>query len=305
MTLSNKDANSDETAVISLTGSDKNYQSAVVYAITQDSSEIKVIDVQNDLSGNTLTVTLPALSVAQIVISDQKSDAEITEEPDVTIKETVYNYADLELSENNYPILPLGDKEHLKEIVFNVTAGALGGGGLCFNQVVPEGETAAVWGSKAISFDAGTNDNIVKFNDKFTIVVDEKGVEVSGTTLDDYAEIQPNWWTYPEGAEVTYNTIKLVYEYDNNEQPSETETESETESGTETSVLLGDANTDGKVDILDVITINKALLGKETLTPDGLTNSDLNKNQKPDSDESLAILKFIVGLLTKEDLANF
>ena len=305
MTLSNKDANSDETAVISLTGSDKNYQSAVVYAITQDSSEIKVIDVQNDLSGNTLTVTLPALSVAQIVISDQKSDAEITEEPDVTIKETVYNYADLELSENNYPILPLGDKEHLKEIVFNVTAGALGGGGLCFNQVVPEGEIAAVWGSKAISFDAGTNDNIVKFNDKFTIVVDEKGVEVSGTTLDDYAEIQPNWWTYPEGAEVTYNTIKLVYEYDNNEQPSETETESETESGTETSVLLGDANTDGKVDILDVITINKALLGKETLTPDGLTNSDLNKNQKPDSDESLAILKFIVGLLTKEDLANF
>jgi len=311
MTLSNKVASSDETAVINLTGSDKNYQSAVVYAITQDSSDIKIIDVQNNLENNTLTVTLPALSVAQIVISDQKSDAEITEEPDVTIKETVYNYADLELSENNFPILPLGDKEHLKEIVFNVTAGALGGGGLCFNQVVPEGETASVWGSKAISFDAGTKDNIVKFNDKFTIVVDEKGVEVTGTTLDDYAEIQPNWWTYPEGAEVTYNTIKLVYEYDNSEQPAETESESESEaqseseSGTETSVLLGDADNDGKVDILDVITINKALLGKDTLSPEGLANSDLNKNQKPDSDESLAILKFIVGLFTAEDLAKF
>ena len=122
MTLSNKDASSEENAVINLTGSDKNYQSAVVYAITQDSSDIKIIDVQNDIENNTLTVTLPALSVAQIVISDQKSDAEITEEPDITVKETVYNYADLELSQNGFPMIPLGDKAHLKEIVINSTA---------------------------------------------------------------------------------------------------------------------------------------------------------------------------------------
>ncbi len=301
MTLSNKDSASEENAVINLTGSDTNYQSAVVYAITQDSSEIKVIDVQNDLSGNTLTVTLPALSVAQIVISDKKSDAEVTEEPDITTKEVVYNYADLELSANDFPMLPLGDKEHLKEIVFNVTAGALGGGGLCFNQVVPEGETTAVWGSKAIPFEAGTNDNIVKFNDKFTIVVDEKGVEVKGATLDEYAEIQPNWWTYPEGADVTYNTIKLVYEYDNNEEETTEET-TPSESGT-TAGLPGDADLNGEVDILDVITINKAILGKEILDGQALVNVDFNKNNKPETTESGAVLKYIVGLI--KDFADF
>ncbi len=304
MTLSNKDASSEENAVITLTGSDKNYQSAVVYAITQDSSEIKIIDVQNDISGNQLTVTLPALSVAQIVISDQKSDAAVTEEPDITVKETVYNYADLELSANGYPVLPLGDKEHLKEIVFNVSAGALGGGGLCFNQVVPDGETAAVWGSKAISFGAGTNDNVVKFNNKFTIVIDEKGTEITGTALDDSAEIQPNWWTYPEGAEVTYNTVKLVYEYDNTELPGEEPSESDTEPASEAvSKLPGDADLSGKVDILDVITVNRAILGKEKLEGQGFINIDFNKNNAAEASESLAIMKYIVGLIT--DFSDF
>ncbi|MBR1529523.1 MAG: dockerin type I repeat-containing protein [Oscillospiraceae bacterium] len=62
--------------------------------------------------------------------------------------------------------------------------------------------------------------------------------------------------------------------------------------------LAGDADQNGTVNILDVITINKAILGKESLTEQGLANVDFNQNQKPDSDESLAILKYIVGLIT-------
>ncbi|MBR1555970.1 MAG: glycoside hydrolase [Oscillospiraceae bacterium] len=312
MTLSNKDASSEENAVISLTGSDKNYQSAVVYAITQDSSDIKIIDVQNDIENSTLTVTLPALSVAQIVISDKATDAEITEEPDITVKETVYNYADLKLSQNGYPMIPLGDKEHLKEIVINSTATSSegssyggGGGGLCFNKVVPEGETTPVWGSKATSFGLGTEDSIIKFDDKFTIVIDEKGTDVKGTTLDDYAEFQGNWWTYSEkesdGSDitVTYNTIKLVYEYDNSEElPFESESETETESDAPVSGMLGDADENGEINILDVITINKAILGKELLSEQGIKNIDFNQNNKPDSDEALTVMKYIVGLIT-------
>ena len=327
MTLSNKDSSSEENAVINITGSDKNYQSAVVYAITQDSSDIKVIDVQNDLSGNTITVTLPALSVAQIVISDKKSDAEITEEPDVTTKETVYNYDELELSKNGYPMIPLGDKDHLKEIVINSTTTSSegssyggGGGGLCFNKVVPEGETTPVWGSKATSFSLGTEDTVIKFDDKFTIVIDaatNKSEEVKAATQDDYAEFQGNWWTYSEkeadGSDitVTYNTIKLVYEYDNSETPTEVtptetvpaSTEEASETGTTSNNLPGDADLNGEVDILDVITINKAILGKEILEGQGLTNVDFNKNNKPESIEATAVLKYIVGLI--KDFSEF
>ncbi|MBQ8298095.1 MAG: glycoside hydrolase family 44 protein, partial [Ruminococcus sp.] len=48
MVLSNKDMTRTENAVITLSGTDTDYQSAVVYAVTQDSSDIRIIDVQND-----------------------------------------------------------------------------------------------------------------------------------------------------------------------------------------------------------------------------------------------------------------
>ena len=62
-------------------------------------------------------------------------------------------------------------------------------------------------------------------------------------------------------------------------------------------ILLGDADQNGEVDILDVISINKAILGKENLSENGLKAIDFNGNEKPDSDEAMKVLKFIVGLI--------
>ena len=87
-----------------------------------------------------------------------------------------------------------------------------------------------------------------------------------------------------------------------NTTTAETPTE-ETPTGTapsETDVtagLPGDADLNGEVDILDVITINKAILGKEVLEGQGLVNVDFNKNNKPESTEATAVLKYIVGLI--------
>ncbi|GEM_PF-6933678 len=58
----------------------------------------------------------------------------------------------------------------------------------------------------------------------------------------------------------------------------------------------GDANGDQKLNILDVIMINKAVLGKESLNPDRIPHVDFNQNGVPDSDDSLTMLKKIVGL---------
>ncbi|GEM_PF-1726685 len=63
-------------------------------------------------------------------------------------------------------------------------------------------------------------------------------------------------------------------------------------------VMPGDASSDGKVNILDVIAVNKAVLGKDTLSETQLKAVDFNQNGKPDSEESLTILKYIVGLIT-------
>jgi len=87
-------------------------------------------------------------------------------------------------------------------------------------------------------------------------------------------------------------------------EPTETETETaepteiETETQEET-LKLGDASGDGRVDIIDVIVVNKAVLGKEIITDAQLKAIDFNENGKPDPDEALTLLKYIVGITTE------
>jgi len=70
--------------------------------------------------------------------------------------------------------------------------------------------------------------------------------------------------------------------------------ETESQSG---EMVLGDADSNQKIDILDVITLNKAVMGKETLSENSLKAIDFNHNGKPDSEEALTLLKYIVGLI--------
>jgi len=85
------------------------------------------------------------------------------------------------------------------------------------------------------------------------------------------------------------------------ESITESETETVPDTETEQNILYGDVNCDDIVNILDVITLNQAVLGKETLSDQGKLNADVNLNQVPDSTDSLYILKLIVGLVKAED----
>ena len=59
----------------------------------------------------------------------------------------------------------------------------------------------------------------------------------------------------------------------------------------------GDVTGDSKADILDVVTINKAVLGKEALTSEQIKAVDFNNNGKPDASDALTLMKYIVGLI--------
>ena len=69
-------------------------------------------------------------------------------------------------------------------------------------------------------------------------------------------------------------------------------------SETETvSAFYGDVNEDGEIDILDVITLNIAILGKENLSVQAVRNADVNRNETPDATDALMIMKYIVGVI--------
>ena len=65
---------------------------------------------------------------------------------------------------------------------------------------------------------------------------------------------------------------------------------------------LGDVSGDLSINVIDVILINKAILGKLKLTDNQNITANINKNDKVDSSDSLMIMKYIVGLINSFDV---
>jgi len=82
------------------------------------------------------------------------------------------------------------------------------------------------------------------------------------------------------------------------ETPSETAPDTTSRDGAN---LAGDADCDGKIDVMDIIFLNKALFGKAELSGQGSINADVNKNNKPDFSDSLQIMRYIVRLIPNFD----
>lgn len=66
-------------------------------------------------------------------------------------------------------------------------------------------------------------------------------------------------------------------------------------------IKYGDVNCDNEVDILDVIALNKNLLGAQELSAQGRINADVDANKDIDSTDSLNILKCVVKLIAQAD----
>ena len=62
--------------------------------------------------------------------------------------------------------------------------------------------------------------------------------------------------------------------------------------------LYGDVDVSGKVDIVDVITLNKNLMVGEELKPQGKINADVDNSGKIDETDALNILKAVVEMVT-------
>ena len=203
-------------------------------------------------------------------------------------------------------MLPLGDKEHLARIIFNTTVTTSqgssyggGGGGLCFNTVVPDGETSGRWGSKEIKYALGSSESVIEYDGTFNVMsLTEEGKSelLDGVSLDDYAEIQAVWWKYSEkdkdGADldIKINSITLVYEYDESEQP-------ETTTGSD-DIVYGDANGDDFVSVADATLIMQSIANPTDYSIDEKNKAAADCQGGGDgitSGDALAIQKFLAN----------
>ncbi|MBR1592342.1 MAG: glycoside hydrolase [Ruminococcus sp.] len=310
LVLSNKDKTRTENAVIDLSGTSTEYKSAVVYAITQDNSDIHIISVDNSVSGNKVSVELPPLSVAQIVLSDKESDKEEYVAPDVTTKEVTFSFSELEKSANGYPMIPIEDAKALKKAVINSTASCTsnsswygGGGGLCFNKLkLADGSIS--WGQKSFMYGGGTQDNTVTFDGTFNIPVagTDKSEVLDAEIGDTYMEFQ-DWWKSSADDEtgadvsVTYNTITLYYEYEGS-APDDKPTDDD-------KTVWGDANVDGNVTISDAVSILQSITNAEKypLSAQGAKNADVYNNGDGITGKDASVIQLVdAGALKLEEL---
>ena len=81
------------------------------------------------------------------------------------------------------------------------------------------------------------------------------------------------------------------------EEPSQTPSQTPSEIKPTGNNLYGDVNLDGNVDIMDVIKLNKYLLGSDKLDDKAKANADVDLSSKLDSTDSLNILKYVVELI--------
>jgi hypothetical protein len=68
---------------------------------------------------------------------------------------------------------------------------------------------------------------------------------------------------------------------------------------TEDDQLYGDVNSDNTVNILDVVTLNKVLIGKYELSDVQSSAADVNLNGTPDASDAVTIMKYVVKLISK------
>ena len=148
-------------------------------------------------------------------------------------------------------------------------------------------------------------DAIMEYKDNVSAVVfwgttDDMSWRASKYPLlfnEDYTA-KPAFYSIVDGLEVPENTDPTT------EPTTEPETSDPTETSETTapdSIVWGDADEDGKTDIMDIILLNKALFGKAELTEQGQKNADVDANGKPDFTDSLNIMRLIVKLLSDSD----
>ncbi len=306
--ITNKDMENEENAVITLANADTDYEAAAVYAVFGDSTDIRLIDVVENVEGNVVNVTLPAYSAAMVVITDDASDFADLElyDPDKFVQKTeTFDDPQSMINENGFIEIPITDPEHLVriDITANVTSSAgstwgTAGCAVCMNAETPDG--TGFWTSKGYMLSLGNGSTATI---EFDGTLSNDDVLVEAYIADGKVELQ-KWWDSSEKMEadiediisVEYVKVDVTYEYENTDEP-DTEPTTET-TGTE-EPEYGDVNCDGSVDILDVIKLNKALLGGESLSKQAQANADVDLSGKPDAADSLSILKFTINLIEK------
>lgn len=304
--LTNKSMTDSEQASISLKNAKGEYKSAAVYAVYGDDEKIKLLDIVDDVTDNTVKFELPAFSAAMVVISedaDAFADLEIYDPSKYSKK--VEEYTDLadRINANGFIELPITDAEHLSKIILTAdvtsTMGSSWGTAGCAVCIDAQDKKDGTqfWTYKDYTMTLGKPSTAtIAFDGIFS----NDGTDVEAFIYDKKVELQ-QWWQAAEKGEddvidVKYLKAEIVYEYVN-------ETPDDSGDSDDNNGLHGDVNLDGKVSIADAVLLSRYVSEDTTVNAlftdmkQSLANAEVTGDTDLTFDDVSNILLFIARLL--------
>lgn len=101
-----------------------------------------------------------------------------------------------------------------------------------------------------------------------------------------------------ETTETTETTTTSVMDSSETTESVTSETTAETTGNSGNSILYGDVNLDGRIDITDAVLLNKKVSGAVTLNDAAMKNADCNVDNEVNGDDAILLLKFLVHIVT-------
>lgn len=140
----------------------------------------------------------------------------------------------------------------------------------------------------------------VTFQDCPDVVLTLHVTDGSVTTEETTTTAEPETTT---AAETTVTETTIATEETTASDVQTTETQQTTTATTEIiivpgDVLYGDVNTDGRVELVDAILLNKYCAGTVTLSEEARANADCNASGMADTGDSIVLLRFLVHLVS-------
>ncbi len=300
--ITNKDLTKSENVTISLQNADTTYQAAAVYAVYGETSDIRLLEIVDDIRDNQVNITLPAYSAAMVVITDDAADLgdiEIYDPDRYTQKIETFDDPQSLINENGFVAVPITDAAALKEIRITAdvtsSAGSSWGSAHCAVGINAEdNEGTGFWTSKGYALELGNGSTAMV---EFDGILMKEDVPIEAVIADGKVELQ-TWWTTSEMAEnkvedtisVNYTKIEVVYEYDSkNPNP---------DPDPEIKVHKGDVDCDGNIRITDVILLNRFIAEDNTvqISEQGILNAEVDGADGLTNADAIEILKFLAGL---------
>lgn len=152
----------------------------------------------------------------------------------------------------------------------------------------PNAQSSVFWGS----FDP----SLIDIDQNGKLIFAQPGVSCMATIYGECNGDAPMRDIYVEYSDIPEPTTEFVPPTTEFIPPTTEFIPPTTEPNPPQNFTLGDVDQNGELDIIDVIVVNKAILGKEVLSTQQNLAADYNQDNKVDSNDSLAILKKIVGL---------